>query len=226
MESALFGAKWGRAACLGVVATEQVLKHYSSDARHALIHPWFALAILPLFLVVQRKHFWLKNERIHGCKPPPVYPHTDPILGSDWYFTMTKATKNKNILEAWDSDFKTVGQTFWHQAMGAWILMTNEPENLKVILATGFEEWPIGGTRKKSLELTLGPHAIFSVNGPEWQAGRALIRPCFVRNQIADLECQDRHVERFLNVIPRDGSAVDIQRLFYLLTMDSATDFM
>ena len=104
--------------------------------------------------------------------------------------------------------------------------MTNEPDNVKAMLSTQFDDWPIGGTRLQTTTLALGPHSIFSENGAEWARARALIRPSFVRNQIADLECTDRHVDNFLRRLPRDGSAVDLQTLLYMFTMDVSTDFM
>ncbi|CAH0022824.1 unnamed protein product [Clonostachys rhizophaga] len=188
--------------------------------------PWVAFALVPVFLYTSNKHFWLRSNRVHKTKPGNVYPHRDPILGVDWMISASKGLKAYNLLETWDGLFASIGNSFWHLAFGKWILLTNEPENLKVLLSTQFESWPIGGVRQTTTVITLGPHAIFSVNGKEWQQGRALIKPSFVRNQVADLECQDRHVERFLAKIPRDGSSVDLQKLLYLMTMDSATDFM
>lgn len=104
--------------------------------------------------------------------------------------------------------------------------MTNEPENVKAILSGQFSTWPIGGVRLRASVTAIGPGGIFSVNGEDWHRARALIRPSFVRDQIADLECTDRHVESFLRRIPRDGSSVDLQGLMYLFTMDVSTDFM
>jgi hypothetical protein len=53
-----------------------------------------------------------------------------------------------------------------------------------------------------------------------------MIRPNFTRSQVADLDGLEKHVQRFVNLLPRDGSTVDLQPLFCLLTMDSATEFL
>lgn len=187
---------------------------------------WPIIFVTPVFLYLRNKHYWLRKQRIYGTKPAIVYAHREPILGIDWLLDMVKAIKDNQLLEVWHERFAHVGNTFWHLSTGSWMVLTNEPENMKAVLSTNFEDWPIGGVRQKTTLLTVGPHSIFSVNGKEWQNARALIRPSFTRNQIADLECQDRHIERFLDRIPRDGSVVELQNLFYLLTMDSATDFM
>jgi cytochrome P450 len=61
-----------------------------------------------------------------------------------------------------------------------------------------------------------------------------LLRPQFVRTQIADLEAIERHVQHLLKAISyhqaesSDGwsAAFDIQPLFFRLTLDAATEFL
>jgi cytochrome P450 len=69
-------------------------------------------------------------------------------------------------------------------------------------------------------------HGIFTTDGKEWEASRALLRPNFVRNQIADLNTFDHHISALVSHIPKDGSTFDLQSLFFMLTMDSATEFL
>jgi cytochrome P450 len=47
-----------------------------------------------------------------------------------------------------------------------------------------------------------------------------------VRKQIADIELLESHVSNFLELMPANGSVFDIQRLFFLLTMETATHFL
>ncbi|KPM36510.1 hypothetical protein AK830_g10070 [Neonectria ditissima] len=187
---------------------------------------WAVPLVVILALYLRSKYLWQHGMRIHGTKPAAVYPHRDPILGTDWLVDMGRAVRAHTILQVWDSLFGSVGATFWAQNVGAWIVMTNEPDNVKALLSGQFETWQIRGVRQKVLSLATGPRGIFSVNGAEWHEARAMIRPSFVRNQIADLECTDRHVDKFVERVPRDGRRVDLQELFYMFTMDVATDFM
>ena len=69
-------------------------------------------------------------------------------------------------------------------------------------------------------------HGIFTTDGKEWEASRALLRPNFVRNQIADIQTFEHHVSAMISWIPKDGSIVDLQELFFMLTLDSATEFL
>lgn len=187
---------------------------------------WTIILVAPIFLYCRKQHYWLRKHRIYKTRPAPIYPHLDIVYGLDWLLDMVKAINNGTILHVLHERFTAVGTTFWHLATGSWTLITIEPENMKAILATNFDDWPIGGAKQTGLIMAAGSHSIFSVNGKEWKQARALIRPSFTRNQIADLECQDRHVERLLRKIPKDGTVVELQNLFYLFTMDSATDFM
>ena len=218
-------------ASLAKIATALVVgDHFLSRfglKQHNTIFPlWTAAIFVPLAVYFSNKHYWLHKNRTNNCKPAPVYPHRDPILGIDWITSTLRSIETHTLLQRWDHLFQTIGSTFWVQNIGAWIVMTSEPENFKAILSSDFETWKIAGLRQKMPIMAIGPNGIFSVNGQEWHDARAMIRPTFVRNQIADLECTDRHVENFLNRIPKDQARVDLQELLYMFTMDVATDFM
>lgn len=212
---------WSVVERIAVRVTDQYLTPYA-----AYCPLWAAIIAIPVFLFLRNKHHYLHGMRIHGCKPAPVYPHSDPIFGLDMVLRVAQAIKDHEVLELWDSFFRTIGNTYWSLAMGRWIVVTAEPENLKAILFSQFDSWDVLDVRQQISIQSLGPHAIFSVNGKEWQHARSMIRPSFVRNQIADLECTDRHVENFLKRLPTDGSKVNIENLLYLFTIDITTDFM
>lgn len=100
-----------------------------------------------------------------------------------------------------------------------------EPENIKTLLATKFNDYSIGYRRKKSFIPVLGA-GIFSTDGAAWEHSRAMLRPNFSRSQVGDLETFETHVQHLINALPRDGSTVDMQPLFFRLTVDSATEFL
>jgi cytochrome P450 len=52
------------------------------------------------------------------------------------------------------------------------------------------------------------------------------VRPSFTRTQVADLDTFEYHVNHLISKIPKDGSTVDLQNLFFRLTLDSATEFL
>lgn len=53
-----------------------------------------------------------------------------------------------------------------------------------------------------------------------------MIRPSFSREQVADLDKFETHMQELLELIPEDGSTVDLQALFHRYTLDSSTDFL
>ncbi|KAJ6157474.1 n-alkane-inducible cytochrome P450 [Penicillium chermesinum] len=103
--------------------------------------------------------------------------------------------------------------------------MTVEPKNIQSILALKFKDFELGTYRNKSFYPLLG-YGIFSTDGSKWEHSRAMLRPNFARNQIADIEIYERHVAALIKQIPRDGSTVDLQELFFRMTIDSATEFL
>lgn len=228
-EALYLAATLGTGAYIAWSLVEFLSLRYSNHhltAHASYCSPWLAVLLIPALLVARARHAMLRGMRIHKTQPAIVYPHSDPVLGLDWLRLMKASLATNSVLETWHGIFTRIGPTYWHLSIGSWTLMTNEPDNVKAMLSAQFDTWPIGGTRQQTTTLALGPHAIFSANGAEWAGARALIRPSFVRNQIADLECTDRHVENFLRRVPRDGGKVDLQPLLYMLTMDLSTDFM
>ena len=168
-----------------------------------------------------------RRARSKGCQPAGVFPFKEPILGLDLFLDNLRAIKANRLLFAFRDRFEEFGRhTYWAKNLGQWILFTDEPENIKAILATNFEDFAIAGPRLYSLVPLLGSRSIFTTNGENWQKSRAMIRPSFVRNQVADLECFNRHIGNLLDKIPRDGSTFDLQELLMAMTMDSSTDFM
>ena len=103
--------------------------------------------------------------------------------------------------------------------------MTDEPEIVKTILATKFADFALDKLRRDAVAPALG-HGIFSSNGPAWERSRALIRPSFNRSQVADLDNLEVHVQRLIDVISPQKSEIDLQPLFYSLSMDFATKFL
>ncbi|KAH6605190.1 hypothetical protein Trco_006897 [Trichoderma cornu-damae] len=212
---------WSVLERIALVTTNRHLTPFSSYASLGA-----AVILTPVLAALRRKHHYLHGTRVNRCKVGNVYPHRDPIFGLDLLRVTAKALKEYRLLQMWDDLLHNFGGTYWFNAMGKWMVLTSEPENFKAILSTRFEDWPMKSTRQQISVFTLGPHAIFAVNGPEWHHARAMIRPSFVRNQIADLECTDRHVDNFLARLPRDGAKFDINKLLYYFTMDISTDFM
>ncbi|KAK4133345.1 glycoside hydrolase family 76 protein [Trichocladium antarcticum] len=167
-----------------------------------------------------------------GIEFPPVSSaakagaYVDPILGLDSFLEGLRAFNSHRLLDFYASRLASCGATHYSITLGSWVLMTNEVENIKAILGTSMEDWPIAGPRLLATLPVLGPDSIFTSNGQAWHKARAMLRPSFVRDQVADLKCFDRHIRNLLAAIPADNTTFDIQNLLLDMTMDSSTDFL
>jgi len=69
--------------------------------------------------------------------------------------------------------------------------------------------------------------SIFATDGAQWHNSRQLIRPQFVKDRVSDLHTFERHTLSLINILRnKNGETVDIQDLFFRLTLDAATDFL
>ena len=106
------------------------------------------------------------------------------------------------------------------------MLFTIDAENIKTILATKFKDYELPSQRKSAFHPLLG-HGIFTNDGTDWKHSRELIRPNFARDQVADLDNFEEHLNLMIDAIPKDGkTTIDLQELFFALTIDTATEFL
>lgn len=65
---------------------------------------------------------------------------------------------------------------------------------------------------------------LLTCNTPSHQT---LLRPAFSRSQVADLDSVEEHVQKLTPCLPAvEGTTVDLQQLFFNLTIDVSTDFL
>ena len=167
-----------------------------------------------------------KIIREHGCKPPPKLKDWDPILGLGASRTGLRWLRDHEFLKGQLTRFAEMGtNSYLMSSFGTPLLMTVEPENLKTIMSLNFKDFGITERRNKAFAPFLGL-GIFTNNGTAWQHSRDMLRPNFHRSQVGDLETFETHVSHLIQAISRDGSTVDLQDIFFRLTIDSATEFL
>ncbi|CAG8951472.1 hypothetical protein HYFRA_00007388 [Hymenoscyphus fraxineus] len=157
-------------------------------------------------------------------KPAPQIPQWDRLIGYSLFKESSQAVSTNSVLQLMTTRFQKYGTTFSGVLMGQSFIMTIEPENIKAVLATNFRDFGIRG-RLESFGPLLG-NGIFTSDGVQWEHSRALIRPAFVKAQIADLGLYETHFRNLLSLLPTDGRTVDLQPLFFRLTLDSATEYL
>lgn len=189
---------------------------------------WIVGGALVSYILYTRIALYLRRQRMikeHGCKPCPYVFNKDPILGLDVFRDNIQLSKAKRILPGFRSRFLNLKtNTFHSRMMDLPLIATCEPENVKTILSLKFKDFTLGA-RTRAFSPLLGD-GIFNSDGEKWANSRHLLRPNFARDQVADLEAFERHFKLMLKHIPKDGSTVDLQQLFFRFTIDTATEFL
>ncbi|KAF2473134.1 cytochrome P450 52A12 [Lindgomyces ingoldianus] len=198
------------------------------QGKHHPLVLYLAAGAFFSYILYTRLNLYLTRQRIkreNGCQPCPHHFNKDPILGIDVLRFNIRNARNKTVLESNWNRFKRFGSwTFHSRIMTMPIIVTVEPENVKTILSLKFKDYSFGA-RTKAFTPLLG-QGIFNSDGERWAKSRHLLRPNFVREQLADLDAFERHFKLMLKWIPRDGATVDLQELFFRLTIDTATEFL
>ncbi|PIA93571.1 Cytochrome P450 52A13 [Cercospora beticola] len=162
-----------------------------------------------------------------GCEPPSVEPTSWP-LGIDIVRNMMKADKEQRTPDLIVERFNRMKRyTFLVKVLGQSNIITADPDNIKAILATQFNDFRMGRAREENLKLVLG-RSIFTVDGPAWHSSREMVRPIFSRENVSDLALLEKHLQVMFKCIPvgNDGwtQPVSLATLFPCLTIDSATE--
>ncbi|PNS15064.1 hypothetical protein CAC42_2293 [Sphaceloma murrayae] len=175
-------------------------------------------------LTTGRRRRQIIKER--GCLPPVSYPAKDPILGLDLFRRTITAFQERRGLDMIYRRFEDKGvNTFLINSLGQRLISTRDAQIVKQMQALDFKNWSLGTQRIRNFRVFLGP-GVFANDGAEWSHSREMLRPNFNRTQVRDLNHFEEHIDHLIEAIPRDGSTVDLQDLFFRLTMDSATEFL
>lgn len=94
-----------------------------------------------------------------------------------------QAQKENRLLDEIATVHDEYGYTFTQSSPIHAFTATIEPENVKAILATKFNDFGLG-TRNQQFYPLLGD-GIFTLDGAGWTHSRALLRPQFARDQVS-----------------------------------------
>ncbi|KAL8925531.1 MAG: hypothetical protein Q9208_003422 [Pyrenodesmia sp. 3 TL-2023] len=181
-----------------------------------------------IFVLAGATRTQLQRRRIireRGCRPPPGLSQIDPFFGLDVVVQIFTSFRERRRNASLKAQFDQYGRTFQSQVYGTTKFFTIEPRNLQSIFSTDFDSWGVQPLRLFYFGPFVGK-GIMTTDAAFWEHSRALMRPTFARSQIADLSAYDVLVEQLIDLIPKDGSGVDLQPLFARLALDSSTAFL
>jgi hypothetical protein len=164
-----------------------------------------AILLISSYIFVPRVARWLSRRalvRKHQCKEPPQLP-------LDLAEINQKAAKEHRFLETTTRLFNEYGKTYKARRAGRTIIRTCDPEVFKAVLSTHFENFGMQPIRYEDGKGFFG-NGMLVTDGAQWKHSRALIRPVFDIAHVVNFGRLSTHVERFMQLIPRDGATIDI----------------
>lgn len=174
------------------------------------------LVIYIVSAIVKQWSFYRRlNEtaRKHGCQPATRYRNWDPFFGLDAMLLIAIRTLQGKSSEYYRNLRMKNGSTFTMKRLTrSPIIITSHPKNIQAVLATKFDDWGVAPPRR-DIGRPFMENGVFTDDGEDWKRARALIRPTFSRNEVADLERFEEYVGRFLELVSRDGETFDLQEL-------------
>ncbi|TVY12993.1 Cytochrome P450 monooxygenase lepH [Lachnellula arida] len=183
-------------------------------ANGFLISALLAIAFAVLYPRWRRHSEILATKHKFGCKEVTKYRHKDK-WGSDLVRLRAQAMKENRVFELYATQFDEYGKTWEESWRGKPLINTIEPANIQKVAAVGAAaQFPF-----------LGP-GIAASDGPAWKHARNMIKPIFSRAEVSDVDHFTSFANRFMALLPNDGSPLDVQPLVRRLFLDYTMDFL
>lgn len=175
----------------------------------------FAIAITR-----SRRH----DLQVDDCQPINAhYPQKLLHFGLDLIQGNIRDAQDGQYLERNRATFTELGNTWSSKLFGRTIIQTVDQDNIKTIFSTRASDWGLGDHRRVPFRTILGD-GIFTLEGHAWKQSRAFTKPAFAKSQYTSLDKIEESVRAMIRLLPKDGmTVVDIQELFFRLTIDTAT---
>ncbi|KAI0838439.1 cytochrome P450 monooxygenase [Hypoxylon sp. FL0890] len=146
-------------------------------------------------------------------------------LGLDLLLLTLKASDELRLMEFFMDNFRKFGNTF-RQVIGTnTSIFTIEPANIEAILSSNAKDWGLGFRR--TIFFPLLGDGIFLQDGDAWKHSRDTLRPHFYHRHYENLDIYRPHLQNLVDAIANDAaSVVDLEPLFFRLTLDVTTEFL
>ncbi|TFK21754.1 cytochrome P450 monooxygenase pc-3 [Coprinopsis marcescibilis] len=210
---------------------------YALEQRQFLAAPtWVVVAAValskPLHLVmkVYYKRFsdMVKARKLGARVVPRVKEPWPYFAGISLLKDLSEMFRNGyvgDILEEWS---KTYGHAFQVHILMDSQVWTTEPDHIKALLSTQFDNFEKGESGIYRNEALLGK-GVFNSDGEIWRFHRNMTRPFFSRDKISDFELIDSYMDTTLAIAKQrlsEGYAIDFQDLVTKFALDSSCSFL
>ncbi|KAI1170320.1 cytochrome P450 alkane hydroxylase [Nemania sp. FL0916] len=159
----------------------------------------------------------------YGCLPPPLLQNQRP-LGVDRLEQIFRAQAESRLMELFLFHFRQTGYTLKQVFLLTPAYGTVDPANLEAMFSTKFSDWSFGPRR--DIAFPMFGDGIFTQEGDAWKHSREMLRPQLTYRQYEDLQVFQEPVEDLLSALPKARGVVDLQPIFFRLTLDVTTAFL
>ncbi|PVH94679.1 cytochrome P450 alkane hydroxylase [Periconia macrospinosa] len=161
----------------------------------------------------------------HGCLPATRLQNQRP-WGIDRLEQIFRADAESRLMELFLFHFRQTGSTLEQKFLGTKAYGTIEPANLEAIFSSNFKDFGIGPRR--AITFPMFGDGIFTQEGPAWKHSRDLLRPQLQHKQYEDLEVFEEAVDDLIDLLKKESEngIIDLQPLFFRLTLDITTAFL
>jgi cytochrome P450 len=185
----------------------------------------YAAAAYVFYLIYSRIQLALKLRSFKAYPYKKARAGTSGLpFGIDFIVEALHLRKTFRNYERLEERAKQYGNTYGTSVLGQGLVFTSEPENIKAILATQFNDYGKGPFFQGQWRQFLG-EGIFNADGASWSHSRALLRPQFLKERIADLDNFEDKLQIMMPQI-KSGKVTDVMDLMFKFTLDAATDYL
>ena len=156
----------------------------------------------------------------HGCKSISQYPHKDR-WGADLARLRKEAQKEGKFTALYEKHFATYGKTWEENFYGSKVINSVQWENFQEAGTSLVPYLSRAMGANKYAKPFLGK-GITTTDGADWKHARDLVTPTFARAELSDISRLVPFVDKLIELIPRDGSTVDMQPLLHRMVRGRA----
>ncbi|KAF2711611.1 cytochrome P450 alkane hydroxylase [Pleomassaria siparia CBS 279.74] len=160
----------------------------------------------------------------HACLPAPRLQNQRP-WGIDRLEQIFRADAEARLMEHFYFHFRQTGNTLEQNFLGTKAWGTVEPRNLECLLGTNFKDFSI--QPRHAIASPMFGTGIFTQEGAAWKSSRDMLRPRLHHRHYSSLSLFQDAVDDLISIIEGGkGRVIDLQPLFFRLTLDTTTAFL
>lgn len=198
------------------------------------VSPWLMSAVVLGAAPLGFAAYVLADEISQQRKAKRLGARLIPRIKGKWpgnldkVVTMVMKNENEYLGRPIEEEIKVLGPTINFRFFWEDLILTTDPQHIKTILATDFDNYVKGAKFREAADSVLGT-GVFNSDGEIWKLHRTMTRPFFTHDRIGHFEIFDRHADHAIGLAKerfRAGLAIDFQDLISRFTLDSASEFL